>query len=466
MSSTPGITPEGETMFAKATSELLAVLRGRVGSVEPWSFEQVVASYKEKRLRVRYEEALASLRNEGLCTRSDAKVKAFVKAEKLARYKVHKPRVIMGRSPRYNLELASYLKPVEHAVYPHLRGWGKRFYTHTRLIGKGLNSKQRAALIRRKMSSFPDMVCFEIDGKSFESHFTLPVLKEEHRVYTSLLKSRRLAKLLSWQESFDGVGHGVRFHVDAVRASGDFNTGLGNTLVMCCLVLASAKAIGSRFDFLADGDNAIVFVRERDLASWRAELPVQFLKQGFEVSMEAPTKELACVPFGQSKPCETFDGWTMVRDPFKVMSHAACGYKHYGEIRGGIRVLRSVAYCEAVLNAGVPVLQEFAHAMLVATRSVKLNVKAVMEDYQHAQILSGGVDWAKAVKKPVTARARECFELAWGVSVDDQLRMERVLAKGFALPSEWPQELLETELPDGRDLWSLVEHRWPSSLCV
>lgn len=458
MSSTPGITSQGSDMFVKAATELRNVLKRRVGRVDQWSFEQVVASYGTKRLRVRYEEARRSLLDDGLCMKEDAKVKAFVKAEKLARYKIHKPRIIMGRSPRYNLEVASYLKPIEHAVYPQLRGWGKSFLTHTRLIGKGLNAKERAALIRKKLSSTEGLVCFEIDGKSFESHFTLPVLREEHRVYTSLLPSRRLRKLLRWQEKFDGMGYGVKFHVDAVRASGDFNTGLGNTLVMCCLVLASAKAIRKQFDFLADGDNAIVFVRSCDLSLWRAELPVQFLKMGFEVSMEDPVEELAQVPFGQSKPCLVDGAWTMVRDPFKVLSHAASGFRHFKEMRGGLRVLKSIAYCEAVLGAGVPVLQEFAHAMLKATQRTTFS-KVELDDFEYGRVLSKGINWGAAVKKPITADARASFALSWGVSEDEQVRMERYLAKGFHPPSEWHQHLLEEELPDGRHLWSMVEHR-------
>lgn len=442
-------------MFASAAREIGNVLLGRVGVLEQWSFERVVASYAEKRLRVRYETALASLRDEGLCVREDAKVKAFVKAEKLAKYKLHKPRVIMGRSPRYNLELASYLKPIEHAVYPHFRGWGKRFLTHTRLIGKGLNAKERASLIRQKMSSAPDIYCFEVDGKSFESHHTRPVLQEEHRVYRRLIPSRRLAKLLRWQESFDGAGYGVKFHVEGVRASGDFNTGLGNTVVMCSLMLAVSKAIGSQFDFLADGDNAVIFVRGRDLTRWTQELPKISLKMGFEMTLEDPVNELEKVLFGQSRPCPIDGGWTMVRDPFKVLSHAACGFKHYGEIRGGLRVLKSVAYCEAVLNSGVPVLQEYAHALLAATRHVTF-AKAMPEDYQYQQVLSKGIRWETAVKRSVTATTRASFALSWGISVDEQLRIERYLARGFVPPSEWDLATLEVELPDGRDLWSLV----------
>lgn len=439
-------------------NELTRVVRGRVGRVERWDLERVVASYSEKRLRVRYEAALKSLRDDGYCTRRDARVSAFVKGEKLARYKTNKPRVIMARAPRYNLELASFLKPIEHALYPALRGWSRRFYTRTRLIGKGLSPRQRANLIAKKMAATADMVCFEVDGKSFESHFSLEVLRMEHRVYTSLLKDPRLRKLLRWQEEFEGSGCGVKFSVSGVRASGDFNTGLGNTLVMCCLVLATAAAIKTRFDFLADGDNAIIFIRKRHLQLWRDKLPGVFLRMGFEATLEAPAMRLEEVQFGQSRPCPVMGGLTMVRDPFKVMSHAACGYQHYGEIRGGLRVLKSVAYCEAVLSAGVPVLQAFAHSLLVATQAVGF-ARAMPSDYEYRQVLSKGISWASARKQPITREAREAFAVSWGVDPEEQARMERYFDQPISLPTEWPAELLETELPDGRDHWTLVSSR-------
>lgn len=459
MGPTPVATPDGLTSLRKAFCELKRVVRGRVAvPVEQWDFSRVVASYREKRLRVRYEQAHSSLLSEGLCLRRDAKVKAFVKGDKLANYKVHKPRVIMGRSPRYNLELASYLKPIEHVLYPALRGWDSSFLSRTRLIGKGLNAKQRASLIRRKMSSSPDLVCFEIDGVSFESHFCEEVLRLEHSVYSLLLRDPRLAELLGWQVEFVGRGEGVRYKVKGVRASGDFNTGLGNSLVMCCLVLASAKKLKLRFDFLADGDNAVLFVRRRDLNTWRLALPECFLSMGFQVTVGDAVSRLEEVVFGQSKPCFVNGVWTMVRDPFKVLSHAACGYQHYSEMGGGLRVLKSIGYCEAVLNAGVPVLQEYAHAIINATRSVSFS-RAVPTDVNYALILSRGINWQSAVKQTITAEARESFAISWGVSIEEQLRMERKLACGFVPPRGWGDTQLECEMPDGRDHWSLVSHR-------
>jgi len=460
MGPTPLATPDGLEALRGVFTELKRVVRGRVAApVEQWDFERVVASYGEKRLRVRYEEARLSLLSDGLCVRRDARVKAFVKGEKLAHYKVHKPRVIMGRSPRYNLELASYLKPVEHVLYPALRGWSRQFLSRTRLIGKGLNAEQRASLIRRKLSSSSDLVCFEVDGVSFESHFCEEVLRLEHSVYASLVRCPRLAKLLGWQVEFSGRGpEGVRYRVKGVRASGDFNTGLGNSLVMVCLVLVLAKLVRKQFDILADGDNAIIFVRRCDLDLWRSVLPGCFLSMGFVMTVERPVSALEEVVFGQSRPCFAAGRWTMVRDPFKVLSHGACGFRHYADMRGGLRVLKSIGYCEAVLSRGVPVLQEYAHAILRRCRGVSFS-KAALDDYEYARVLSRGIRWGDAVKETITADAREGFALSWGVPVEEQLRMERVLSRGFDLPGSWSDVQLECEMPDGRDHWSLVSHR-------
>lgn len=435
----PAPDAQGSLDFSTAARELVRVLKGRIETPEAWSYKQVVASYRVNRLRTRYEAAEASLILEGPAVRRDAKVSAFVKGEKLSNYKVHKPRVIMGRDPRYNLELAAFLKPLEHAVYAAFRGW-RRMFTRTRLIGKGLSGEQRASLLRRKMLSTPDLVCFEVDCKSFESHLVLEMLREEHGIYRALMPDDRLKELLSWQEEFSGrFRSGVKFRAKGVRASGDFNTGLGNTLIMCCLVLAVARKLKTKFDFLADGDNAVVFVRSTDLALWRRELPKIFLSLGHEAEMGEVSSEVSGIVFGQSKPLCVNGRWTMVRDPLKVLSNAFAGHQHYGEIRGGRRVLKSVAYCEAVINRGVPVLQAFAHAMLVRLRSTPFVREGFdLGNYEYQRIASHSDRWAQANFEDIGLSTRLLFEKSWGFSVEEQLRLESSFKVG-RLPEDWSQ---------------------------
>nr|QOE55594.1 RNA-dependent RNA polymerase [Macrophomina phaseolina umbra-like virus 1] len=452
----PGATESGRDLFRRQGRLLRNVLRGRVGTVLPWTHEQVVESYSEARMRLRYGEALASLRDAPI-SRRDARVAAFVKAEKLANYKVHKPRVIMGRSPRYNLELASFLKPLEHELYPAFRGWGSRFLTHTRLIGKGLSGEQRAVLLRRKMQSHSDVVAFEVDCKSFESHLDLSQLDVEHGIYNSLVRSPGLQKLLSWQKEFSGAFRsGVRFRAKGVRASGDFNTGLGNTLIMCCLVMGSAERIGTPFDFLADGDNAVVFVRGRDLHLWQRELSSCFLEMGHEAEIGEVQREIEGVTFGQSKPVCVAGRWTMVRDPLKVLSHAFAGHQHYAEMSGGIRVLRATAYCEATLNRGVPVLQEFAHAMLRRTRGLKMALRATFDNYEYRTILRGVDPRAERKREEIAHSTRCSFERAWGIPIGEQLRLEAEFARvKVDLPATWEGTPIEATLAGALDPWQL-----------
>jgi len=455
MAPVPDPTPEGQASFAKQAKLVRRLLRGRIGRVDRWSLERVAASYTEKRLRVRYGEALRSLNAEGLCTRRDAFVKAFVKGE-LGNYKVFKPRVIMAREPRYNLELASFLKPVEHELYGALRGFG-RCYTRTRFIGKGLSGVERASLLRRKFTSRPGMVAFEVDCKSFESHVRGFQLAEEHAVYTSLCPDARLAELLSWQQKFSGVGTGgVGFKLEGVRASGDFNTGLGNTLIMCCLVLMVADELGTGYDFLADGDNAVVFVRDQDLALWMEALPRVFLSAGHEAEVGDVAREFSQVVFGQSKPLLTQGGWRMVRDPFKVMSHACAGFRHYSEMNGGLRVLKSVAYCEAVLGQGVPVLQAYSQSLLEALKEVSF-AKAPLDNFEYQRVLARGIRWSEARKETISAETRRLYAISWGVSVEEQLRLEKLLSVVPVFPRSWVGTQISEEMPDGRDYWTLPQ---------
>lgn len=459
---TLGVTPlptvEGFSEFTTAMREVRGVLRSRVETPQRYSYDQVISSYSVSRLRARYEMAKGSLVSDPI-RQEDASVEAFVKAEKLNCYKLSKPRVIMGRSPRYNLQLATFLKPLEHAVYPAFRGWG-RMYTRTRLIAKGLNGEERASLLRRKMLSHPNMVCFEVDCKSFEAHLTLSMLREEHGVYRHLFPDSELSRLLRWQEKFRGrFRNGVRYRAKGVRASGDFNTGLGNTLIMCALVVAVGRSLSTRFDFLADGDNAVVFVAQSDLHLWLRELPRLFLSMGHEAEIGVASSEVSGIVFGQSKPLCVNGRWTMVRNPYRVMSNAFCGHQHYGEMRGGLSVLKSVAYCESVLNRGVPVLQAFAHAMLVRLRSVPFVRQGFdLGNYEYQRVVSLSDRWALANVEVISNESRLLFEKSWGISVEEQLVMEASFSVG-SLPESWVGVPVD-EYFDLLDPWELPLDRF------
>jgi hypothetical protein len=77
-------------------------------------------------LKAVYQRAVDSLRSEPV-RRDDARIKPFVKAEKINVSKKPDPcpRLIQPRSPRYNVEVGVYLKPLERLVYRAIaKVWG------------------------------------------------------------------------------------------------------------------------------------------------------------------------------------------------------------------------------------------------------------------------------------------------------------------------------------------------------
>jgi hypothetical protein len=392
--------------------------------------------------------AYESLCVEGRLNKQDKRISAFVKAEKFnPLLKPSKPRMIMARAPRYNLILASYLKPFEHMLYDKWRvsvpGVPK-----TRLVGKGLNGDQRAELIRRKMEGVGEgCVVFEVDGKSFEAHVTQEDLVLEHSVYRAAYPGdRQLSELLDTQLVLKGItSGGVVFRREGARASGDFNTGLGNTVIMGASVKAAVRVLTDelgvfRYDLLADGDNCLIFVEPR-VASEVHRLFARAVRtvSGQEMAVEDPVTRLTEVVFGQSKPCKrSLGSWTMVRNPLKTLSHAFSGYRHYNHYdKFGVKILKAVAQCELALARGIPVLQAYFAAAVnkLGKFSDLRNPNDFLEARYYETLAKGGaLPDVKVVE--ITAEARQSFFEAWGIGVDEQLDLERRLPLEMTFPHE------------------------------
>lgn len=444
---TLGPTPEDPA--SRYLDEQFSVMRNLVRKhpVDRWSLERVAESYSG-RLGLRYRRALDEIRVDGRVNRNDKKISAFLKAEKFNPLKkLSKPRMIMARAPKFNLSLASYLKPLEHMLWHKLKG--PRYRTiSTRQVGKGLNGRQRASLIQKKLQNIGDAVVFEVDGKSFESHVTAKDIAREHSIYRQAYKGdAHLNELLDVQLELKGktVG-GIRFRRPGARASGDFNTGLGNTLIMLAVVRASFAVLFDRlgrpfrWDTLCDGDNALIFV-ERDVATWvhKSFAAVVQSVSSQELAVENPVTALEEIVFGQSKPCWNGHEYIMVRDPLKVISTAFSGYRHYDHYNFGLRLIKAVSQCELALARGIPILEAyFAKALELVGNVPDLRDP---EMYLEGRLLeasrllrSSGETLADVKPLGVSARARRSFEVGWGISVERQLEMERELLAGLAFP--------------------------------
>jgi hypothetical protein len=391
-----------------------------------WSNLETALSYSGAMKR-RYLQAEESLRVDGPVCRADAHLRAFLKAEKFGAAKDAKPRMIFPRHPRFNLAVASWLKPLEHWLWGYLTA--RRLFggSNTRVVAKGLSPRRRAGLIKRKFDGFEDCVVFEVDGKAFEAHVTSRHLRQERRLYLAAYSGdAELARLLEYQRFAGTTQNGVKFSREGGRASGDFNTGMGNSLVMLAVCTGVLNSYGIHYDILVDGDNALVFLERASLAGVVGNFYQDVLaSSGFEMTLEKPVSYMEGIRFGRSAPLWLGSFWTMVRDPRAVLSGAYASHRWLREPSFGRRWVNGVAMCELSLARGVPVLQAAALHVLRSTRSSKrVPVEALSDYFVVGAWLAGEGDVID-----VSAEARLSFERAFGIAVDEQLVWETKLER-------------------------------------
>lgn len=414
--------PLGQTVC----TELLR-LRRLVRAYEggSWTHLQTALSYGGAMKR-RYLEAERSLRVDGPVSSRDGLLRPFLKAEKVYESLSPKPRMIFPRSPRYNLDLASRLKPFEHWLWGRLRAPGFLGFGVGRIVAKGLNQRQRANLVVRKFTSLDDCAVFEVDGKAFEAHVSVAQLEGEHGVYAAAFPGDAgLASLLRRQLVLKGkLASGVKFSRDGGRASGDFNTGMGNTIIMLVVVVAALRRHKVPFDLLIDGDNALVFLRGGDVSCVLSDFASDvLLSSGHEVTLERPVRVIEEIRFGQCAPVflGAVRGWCMVRDPFKVLRGALSSHRWLREPRFANEWLRGVAGCELSLARGVPVLQAWA-LQLQALVGSPVGVRAhPYTDY----FVRGAWFAGSEATISVLPETRVSFERAFGLAPEAQIALEK-----------------------------------------
>jgi len=419
----PRPTPDGLRLLRAAARRIARVLP----RVEPYSYEQVISMYTGMR-KARYTQALRNVQLHGLCKRLHARISAFVKAEKFnPDDKVNPdPRMIQARSAEYGLVIATYLKPIEHYLYK-LRG-----PMGVRCIAKGLNQRQRGALLMEKMAAFTDPVVVSLDASRWDKHVSREVLRVEHSVYLHCLNDPVFARLLSWQlTNYCRAARGTKYAVLGGRMSGDMNTALGNCLLMVIMVHASMKWC-SRWDLMDDGDDCLVICESTELERLREELPKAFLEFGQELKIENVARDIRDVVFCQSKVVMMPDGPMFTRNWRRCLSQDSCGSKHWDDPKLIRPMCGTVGLGNLAVSRGVPILQEHAIALIRLGEGRLLNFE-FDRGLEIRTKVETGVELRdlKLDPWPILAATREQFARTWGVSIGEQLLIEDTL-RGWA----------------------------------
>jgi len=420
--------------FKRVTSLMARVLKKR--KVLPLTLRDTVDELNDAK-RKRYLEAYESLLQIDV-ERRDANIAMFVKADKLDSVGAasKKPRAIQGRSPRFNLAIAKYLKPIEHS----LMVWKglKRGVVRSRFMAKGLNQWERAKLIIRKSEQFNRPCVISLDASSFDASVAIVHLLATHRLYLNMVDCPEFRKLLSWtlrNKGRTGVGH-EKYSIKGNRMSGDIDTGLGNSMINYLVFTTIMRRLGvKKWDFLCDGDDALLFI-EQDATTMRA-VSQEASELGFDLTGEECNVSDGSywnVEFCRSRPVWTKAGWVMARNPKRALACFGVTHKYVDWPQERfLRFLKGCGLCELHISSKLPMVGLFARQVASLTEDT-----AIFGDEERWR---GGVklDVSKlaALEVCVEDLTRHHIELAFGITVEEQLKYERLvpmIVEGARLP--------------------------------
>lgn len=411
---------------------------GRGLHVQPPIPFSEVGNYFTGRKRTKYHEAAMTLYTRP-CVRKDAFINAFVKAEKITDPSKD-PRMIQFRTARYCAEISTYLKRLEHSLY-QLRGEQVGF-GHGRLIAKGLNQIERAALLRRKLDAFQSPIVRSLDCSRWDQHCSAELLGVEHVAYLAAIPDERFAELLSWQiRNIGRTSGGIVYKCLGGRMSGDMNTALGNCLLMIILLADISERTGWSFDILDDGDDCL-FICEKDLNVER--LPALFLDYGHELKLENETADFSKILFCQSKPVFDGIGYKFVRRPDRVLGYGITSIRNVQHAKAQAKLVYTMGLAELALDVGVPVLQEYAVMLMRCagtTQTLNLDDDGLLARMRREVRTIGPL--RKLKPRQITLEARLSFAEAFGISPWEQVLLETAMRdeKQFQYVERWQKSL-------------------------
>lgn len=364
-------------------------------------------------------------------SRRDRYIKSFIKPEKISD-PTRDPRTIQARNPRYNYVLGNYLKAIEHRCY-NIKGTRqlRKFLPRGRIIAKGRDLRSRAYMLQRKMQRFSRPVCISLDASRFDAHVNQQLLSVEHSIYKRCFPGDRLLQqLLDLQLVNRGhTSGGIKYVCPGGRMSGDMNTALGNCLLMTLIVAVVMADVGlspKHWDMMCDGDDTLIFMSRDHLDDFMRRHT--FAESGMTIKLEGISQDIHDIPFCQGKVVHTADGLKFVQDPIRSMSRALVSTRHFTHAKAINAVLGQIGLCELAINMGVPVLQEFALAMIRNSGGAVPKTAAITGRVFKAQreFKSHG---GKVTALPITAQARSTFGQAFGISELEQVELEELFKR-------------------------------------
>ncbi len=405
--------PEPTIDVGKKLGEFKRRVLHNLESFEPYTTEQFVESYVGRK-RNMYARMAESLSVSPLCA-ADAYIQAFIKDEKtdFGCKPNACPRIIQPRSPRFNIAIGVYLKPMEKALY---RAIAAVFRGVT--VCKGLNAVQRGYELRRKWERFDDPIAVFVDASRWDQHCSRKVIDWEHSLQEAIFpEMKQLNDMRKINRVFARCDDGlVEYKVDGCRMSGDMDTAMGNCVTMCGITWTVMKDLGiKKYEYANDGDDGVLIIERSNLQLLKKGFVERFRQFGYTMKWEGETRTFEEIEFCQCKPVYDGEKWVMIRDPKTALSKDCLTLKRYATLEELADLKNSVGWCGLAIAGNMPIYWALYEHMAIREYQEIREYRSGMEYMAHGLL--------PRCEEP-SADARFSFWLAFGVSPEDQLTIE------------------------------------------
>lgn len=416
------------------------LLPTRLTPMKRW---KVVRSYHGQ-WRAKYAQAHIDRQETGL-QHKHRTVRFFNKSDLEMKKPEKPPRAIQYRHPVFGLEQARYTKVIEKWFYK------LRDKFDTLIVGKS-DPFTIASELKKKADNFRNPVFLQLDAKKFDTYVDVKWLQLCADFYCALFSpsdKRRIRWL--WSRTLVNTGSsrsGLKYTTWGTRMSGDMDTGLGNSLIMWTLLTAYLESNGIlKYSIMVNGDDSVIVIERSQLAE--ARNLSTFTKYGFSMTFEV-AYSFSDLEFCQSKPVLTDYGWTMARNPHRVMGRTSWSVNKYGKSKMRSFV-HTLGKCERAASWGLPIASTLATKMIEATPGSKMmRLSPWLEDHYNRM-----QRWWKLGEPTISLETRNNFADAWNISAEEQIRLENsikidVLARPTTGQLDAYYELIHTPVDPGQ----------------
>lgn len=409
----------------------------------PWSIGHVVETARAYKQKL-YQAASETLSTRPL-NRKDTSIKQMTKREKLdPGAKIDPdPRSIMYRNSRFTISLLSYVHAQEEYTFRRNGDGYREPFGH--VYAKYDNQENRAEQIKSKFDFITKQtggcIVLKMDQSRFDMHLS--------RTIQELCEKGRLDKMNGKRPDYCTITNALYKDNETItsknglkvssrkfgRKSGEATTSWGNSVASVDMLEAYMHAYTvvpqKHWTMYDDGDDMLLFIGPQYEAQLE-NLPQYYRELGFDLKIEAKFTSLGQVVFCQCTPVYLGGRWTMVRDPWRVMSRGTTILYNSSQQASRLNHCYSTGRCELALNWGVPVLQEYALALIRNGNGGKITSNAMIENELRK------ADLSRTKPLEITEDARASFALAFGIDGKTQQHMEDSLRKWTFNPCTEP----------------------------